>query len=109
MDDDFNSAQAIATLFDLAREVNRGAAEGMNVDEARQTLIELVQIMGFTLEEREQPAIEADPLIDLLLSIRTEMRKEKNWHMSDKIRDELTALGIVLEDTPDGTTWKRGH
>jgi cysteinyl-tRNA synthetase len=109
MDDDFNSAQAIATLFDLAREINRGATEGMNVDEARQTLIELVQIMGFTLEEREQPAIDAGPLIDLLLSIRTEMRKEKNWHMSDKIRDELTALGIVLEDTPDGTTWKRGH
>ena len=109
MDDDFNSAQAIATLFDLAREINRGAAEGMNVEEARQTLIELVQIMGFTLEEPEQPAIDAGPLIDLLVSIRTEMRKEKNWQMSDKIRDELATLGIVLEDTPNGTTWKHGH
>jgi cysteinyl-tRNA synthetase len=109
MDDDFNSAQAIATLFDLAREINRGSDEGINVDEARQTLGDLVQIMGFTLEEPEKPAIDAEPLIELLLSIRTEMRKEKNWHMSDKIRDDLAALGIVLEDTPNGTTWKRGH
>ena len=109
MDDDFNSAQAIAALFDLAREINRGAAEGMDVDEARQTLIELVQIMGFTLEELEKPAVDAGPLIELLLSIRAEMRKAKNWQMSDKIRDGLAALGIALEDTPDGTTWKRGH
>jgi cysteinyl-tRNA synthetase len=109
MDDDFNSAQAIATLFDLAREINRGTAEEMNVDEARQTLSELVQIMGFTLKEPEKPAIEAEPLIELLISIRAAMRKEKNWHMSDKIRDDLAALGIVLEDTPNGTTWKRGH
>ncbi|MEJ2738547.1 MAG: cysteine--tRNA ligase, partial [Dehalococcoidia bacterium] len=74
-----------------------------------QTLIELVQIMGFTLEELEKPAVDAGPLIELLLSIRAEMRKAKNWQMSDKIRDGLAALGIALEDTPDGTTWKRGH
>jgi cysteinyl-tRNA synthetase len=109
MDDDFNSAQAIAALFDLAREINRCAAAGMNIDEARQTLLELSNIMGFTLEEPEGLSTDAGPLIDLLISVRNELRKEKNWRMSDKIRDELAALGITLEDSPNGTTWKQSR
>lgn len=109
MDDDFNSAQAIAALFDLAREINRGAAGGMNVDKARQTLSELAHVMGFTLEEPEGLSTDAGPLIDLLLSVRNELRKEKNWRMSDKIRDELAAMGIILEDSANGTTWKRSR
>lgn len=107
MDDDFNTAQAIAVLFELVKEINRGIEEGINISEARQTLIELASVLGFTLKEKPTSSIDAAPLIDLLISIRTDLRHAKQWQLSDKIRDGLAELGIVLEDTRDSTGWKQ--
>lgn len=107
MDDDFNTAEAIAVLFDLARDINRSKEKQMDVTEARNTLIELANILGFTLEEYHQLPLEAEQFINLLVSVRTDLRKAKQWELSDKIRDGLAQLGIALEDKTGETRWKR--
>lgn len=106
MDDDFSTAQAAATLFELAREINRGHEEGMSVTEAQRTLTELAEILGLTLEERAKPALDAEAFIQLLISVRDDLRGAKQWRLADKIRADLLDLGIALEDTPRGTIWK---
>jgi len=105
MDDDFNSAQALAVLFDLVREINRAHSEGFDVEEAQQSLLELASILGLTLEEREVK-LDAGPFIELLILIRNELREKKQWQLADRIRSSLKELGIALEDTPQGTIWK---
>ena len=106
MDDDFNSAQAIAALFDLAREINRTRVEGGDVKQAQGTLLELAGVLGLTLEER-QVSLAAHPFIELLVSVRSELRKEKLWQLADRIRSSLEEMGIAIEDTPQGTLWRR--
>ncbi len=105
MDNDFNSAQALASLFDLAREINRAIDQGADATEAQRTLKELGGVLGLTFE-RPEVDLAAKPFIDLLVSLRTEARKEKQWQMADRIRSSLKDLGVVLEDTPQGTVWK---
>ena len=105
MDDDFNTAQALAVLFDLAREINRLHSEGYDVEPAQQTLLELAGILGLTLVE-EGVDLTAAPFVDLLVSLRNELRKEKQWQLADKVRSSLGELGVVLEDTAQGTIWK---
>jgi cysteinyl-tRNA synthetase len=107
MDDDFNTAQAVAVLFDLAREINRAREENYDVADAQNTLAELAKVLGFTLEEPARPPLDAEPLIQLLIEIRDELRKAKQWQLADMIRQRLIELGITLEDTPKGTVWKR--
>ena len=106
MDRDFNSPQALAALFDLARDVNRTADQEGDPREAREMLRELCGVLGFSFEK---PGIDlaAKPFIDLLVSLRAELRKEKHWQMADMIRTSLKDLGVVLEDTPQGTVWKQ--
>jgi cysteinyl-tRNA synthetase len=106
MDHDFNSAQALAALFDLAREINSGIDKGHDAQNAQQTLRELTGVLGFSFEKPEVDLV-AKPFIDLLISIRTEARKDKQWQMADGIRISLKDLGVVLEDTPQGTVWKQ--
>ena len=106
MDDDFNSAQAIAVLFDLTREINRARNEGVDAEQAQRTLLELAGVLGLTLEEKEV-SLAARPFIDLLVSIRSELREKKQWQLADKIRSSLQEMGIVLEDTAKGTVWRR--
>jgi cysteinyl-tRNA synthetase len=106
MDHDFNSPQALAALFDLAREINRTMDQGGDPQEARQTLRELSGVLGFSFEGPEID-LAAKPFIDLLVSLRTELRKEKHWQMADRVRTSLKDLGVVLEDTPQGTIWKQ--
>jgi len=72
---------------------------------AKQVFNELTGVLGLQLEERSGSANAADPFIDLLVSLRRDLRAEKNWALSDKLRNELKALGVVLEDSKDGTTW----
>lgn len=108
MDDDFNTAQAVAVLFDLARDINRARNEGTPASTAQQTLRELAGVLGLTLEER-QVNLAAQPFIELLVSVRTELRKQKLWSLADSIRSSLEDLGIVLEDKPQGTVWRRGQ
>jgi len=106
MDDDFNTAQAVAVLFSLARDINRARTEDGDVQQARETLLELAGVLGLSLEEREI-SLAAQPFIELLVSVRSELRKEKLWHLADSIRSSLEELGIAIEDTPTGTVWRR--
>ena len=106
MDDDFNTAQAIAVLFELTREINRGAEQGANITKAQHILLKLAGILGLTLKEKTQPTPDAEAFISLLASIRDDLRQNQQWQLADKIRSGLADLGVTLEDTPQGTRWK---
>ncbi len=105
MDADFNSAQALAALFDLAREINRAVSQRAAVDGAQRMLLELGCVLGFTFEDRAL-RLGADPFVELLISVRADLRTQKQWQLADGIRCRLGELGVVLEDGPQGTTWK---
>jgi cysteinyl-tRNA synthetase len=138
MDDDFNTPQAIASLFDLARDINRAEEEVMNAVKARQTLRELGGVLGMTFKAPEEAPLDADALrqlailisrqivkadlkkgiklgkpvdaaaiIESLIIIRNDLRKAKQFKLADEIRNKLLELGIILEDTAQGTVWKR--
>lgn len=116
MQDDFNTAEAIAVLFDLAREVNRLRNEDMQ--QAASTaglLLKLANMIGLLETDAESwfkgDAGEgglSDADIDDLIQQRLDARANKNWGEADRIRDELTNQGILLEDGAGGTTWRRG-
>lgn len=106
MDDDFNTAQAIAVLFELAKEINRGAEGGMHIAEAQSMLLKLAGILGLTLKEKTQATPDAEAFVGLLASIRDDLRQNRQWQLADKIRKGLADLGVTLEDTPEGTRWK---
>jgi len=106
MDDDFNTAQAISVLFELTREINRGAEQGANITKAQHTLLKLAGILGLTLKEKAQPTPDAEAFISLLASTRDDLRQNQQWQLADKIRSGLADLRVTLEDTPQGTTWK---
>ena len=110
MDDDFNSAAALAALFELVRVMNAtrdAGATGAELAEARATLKELTSVLGLTLEEAEAKGAQgADPFIQLLIDLRLRLRAEKNWELSDLVRDRLKENGVVLEDSRDGTSWR---
>jgi cysteinyl-tRNA synthetase len=111
MDDDFNSAGALACLFDLVRAINSArdaGADAETLERAQSLLRELSGVLGLRLE---RPAAEGDTglaagLIELLIEVRGDLRREKLWSLSDTIRDRLAGLGVVLEDTKEGTTWR---
>lgn len=106
MDDDFNTAQAIATLFDLARDINRTGEENYAIAPAQQALLELANILGLTLKLPGKPSLDAEPFIQLLISTRNQLREAGQWQLADDIRAKLGELGIALEDTPKDTIWK---
>jgi cysteinyl-tRNA synthetase len=106
MDDDFNTAQALAVLFELTREINRGAEQGANIIEAQHALLKLAGILGLTLKEKTQATSDTEAFISLLAFTRDDLRRNQQWQLADKIRDGLADLGIILEDTPQGTRWK---
>jgi cysteinyl-tRNA synthetase len=138
MDDDFNTPQAIASLFDLARDINKAEEAGDNAAKARETLKELGGVLGLTFKAPEAMPLDAEPfknlassivekakaanvsgvfpaaipdsaedIITALIAARKEFRKAKQFQLADEIRKGLVSLGIALEDTPSGTTWKR--
>lgn len=106
MDDDFNTAQALALLFNLAREINWAREEGYSTGRARQWLMEQADVLGLTLKPPQRPSLDAEPFIEALVSTRNQLRKAKQWRLADEIRARLAELGIALEDTPKGTIWK---
>ncbi|MHB1005615.1 MAG: cysteine--tRNA ligase [Chloroflexota bacterium] len=110
MEDDFNTPGAVATLFDLARDINRAREQNVGGEayaRAQQTLRELAGVLGFTLsEEVNADEVAAQPFIELLLQVRQDLRKAKQWALADNIRVQLAALGVVIEDRPEGSTWK---
>ncbi len=106
MDDDFNTAQAIAVLFELAREINRNTEQGANIIKAQHTLLKLSGVLGLTLKKKTQPIPDAEAFISILASTRDDLRQNQQWQLADKIRNGLADLGVTLEDTPQGTRWK---
>ncbi len=106
MDDDLNTAGALATLFDLSREINRARDEGRSVEAGQQTLRELGGVLGLTFKEPEAD-FAAAPFIEMLVELRKELRSRKVFDVADGIRTRLEDLGIALEDGAEGTRWRR--
>jgi cysteinyl-tRNA synthetase len=106
MDRDLNTPQAVAALFDLAREINRARDEGQDLVDAQATLREMADVLGLTLAEDED-SLAAAPFIQLLIDVREELRRAKRYDLADVIRGRLGELGIALEDAPQGTVWRR--
>ena len=117
MDDDFNTPEALAVLFELVREINRvRQADEQKAARMAAELKRLGGILGILQEDPEQwlkgaPKGAAEGLsdaeIEALIQKRLEARKNKEWAEADRIRDDLKSKGILLEDTPQGTTWRR--
>ncbi len=106
MDDDLNAPRALAVLFDLAHEISRGRDEGRAIGDAQAALLELADVLGLTLTEPEADLAGA-PFIELLITLRNELRQAKQFELADRVRAGLAELGIALEDTPQGTEWRR--
>ena len=109
MDDDFNTAGALGQLFDLVRATNQARDAG--VDQAtlilaQDILRELTGVLGLQLEKSEEVSGDIDPFVDLLVEVRQSLRDEKLWDLSDMLRDRLAELGVILEDSKEGTTWR---
>ena len=108
MDDDFNTGGALGNLFDLVRSINKARDEGATDKEltpAQDMLRKLSDVLGLQLNGKEEGDQSVAPFIDLLVTLRTEIRKEKLYALSDQIRDRLAELGVTLEDSKQGTTW----
>ena len=115
MDDDFNTAGAVGVLFDLTKAVNNLLHSGATIH--RETLAaidelytelggDVLGIVPPVFEETERSDLE-EPLMALLIDVRQELRKAKQWVLSDTIRERLSEIGVALEDRPEGTVWKR--
>ena len=114
MDDDFNTAGATAALFELSRQVNVLFAESDTVTQSSLQEIDnlftllLENVLGIRLDNLKDNSLGeslASGLMDLLIETRAALRQERQWAMSDKIRDGLDSLGVELGDGPEGTTW----
>lgn len=109
MDDDFNTANAITVMFDTAKEANVYLREQQTSKDVLQSFLSLLEemgsVLGFSLEEQTELL---DEEIESLIEERNQARKDKNFELADKIRDQLKEQGIVLEDTAQGVRWKRG-
>jgi cysteinyl-tRNA synthetase len=108
MDDDFNTAGALGHLFDLVRAINQAKDSGVStgiVAEGQNLLRELMTVLGLRVERPEKSG-QATPFIQLLIDLRRELRQQKLWALSDHIRASLAELGVLLEDSKDGTTWR---
>lgn len=112
MDDDLNTAGGIAAIFELVRAVNSAREAGVSgpfFDAAQNTVRELAGVLGLTLNKANavpSSDVAAKPFIDLLVEVRSDLRVAKQWALSDKVRDSLKQLGILLEDSKEGTTWR---
>ena len=107
MDDDFNTADAIAAVFDLVKFANTNAGEGSSkafVDALKKMIQDLCDILGLITEKKAE-LLDAD--IENLIQERQDARKAKNFARADEIRNELLEKGIILEDTREGVKWKR--
>jgi cysteinyl-tRNA synthetase len=107
MDDDINTADAISVIFDLVREINTNLGTNSSKELVKYSL-DLIRELGNPLgmlQKSKRGNIEEE--IEKLIEQRQQARKNRDWALSDKIRDELKAQGIILEDTPQGVRWKR--
>jgi len=109
MSDDFNTREAIAVLFDYARVLNKSLETGAGraaLDDAASAFRTFGDVLGL-FRAREESDRLVEGLLDLIVALREDARKRKDFVTADRIRDDLAGLGIVLEDTRDGVRWKR--
>ena len=108
MDDDFNTPLALASLHELVKAINTARDNGANEEQlisVQSMLRELTNVLGLRLQEK-QGSSDAETEVNALIAERTEARVQKNWARSDEIRDQLKAMGVTIEDSKDGTTWR---
>lgn len=109
MEDDLNTGEALGAVFELVKEINLKINEGVQskdlVAYAIKTFDDLMNVLGLLYERKEEKSL--DDEIEELIKARNDARKAKNWAEADRIRDELKAQGIILEDTPQGVKWHR--
>ena len=118
MDEDFNTAGALGAIFKCVGEVNQflAATEGLSSDkrgsvlgQAYKSLVEVCSVLGIYAEEEvanDAHAALTEQLMNLILDVRQDARQRKDWETADKIRDQLEALNVELQDSRAGTTWK---
>ena len=108
MDDDLNTAEAIASIFEIVRDINKNVVgktpSKALVEGAIAMFDELTGVLGLVYN-RKTETLDSD--VEALIEARTNARKEKNWAEADRIRDQLKEMGIVLEDTAQGVKWHR--
>ena len=108
MDDDLNTADALAAVYELVRDINTHVAAGVHsrrlCEQASELFDTLCGILGLVYNRAEEKSL--DDEIEALIEQRNAARKAKNWAEADRIRDELKARNIILEDTPQGVKWK---
>lgn len=108
MDDDFNTANAITVLFDLAKDANLYLTENQTnikvIELFQEKMDTILQVLGITLPKTEELL---DEEIEKLIAERNEARKRKDFQRADEIRDQLRKQKIILEDTPQGVRWRR--
>jgi len=110
MDNDFNTAGAVAALFELVKAINTARDNGATSEQlaaSRDTLQTLAGVLGLRLQEKKGSS-EQEAQVNALIAERTEARKTKQWARSDQIRDQLKEMGVAIEDGKDGTTWRWG-
>jgi cysteinyl-tRNA synthetase len=110
MDNDINTAGAVAALFELAKAINTARDNGANdvqLGPAQDVFSELTNVLGLKLEDKKGSS-EQEAQVNALIAERTRARKDKQWARSDEIRDQLKAMGVTIEDSKDGTTWRWG-
>lgn len=112
MNDDFNTALAIAALFELAKDINiylkKDQFDAKTLEMAQKVLTDLANVLGIELEASTGADDDlADKLMDIIIAIRKDARANKDFQTADRIRDGLAEIGVILEDSKAGTTWKR--
>ncbi|MEE1321438.1 MAG: cysteine--tRNA ligase [Acutalibacteraceae bacterium] len=109
MEDDLNTGEALGAVFELVKDINLNVNDGVQskalVEYAIKVFDELMDVLGLLYNRKAGSSL--DDEIEALIAARNEARKNKNWAEADRIRDELKAQGIVLEDTPQGVKWHR--
>lgn len=107
MDDDFNTADAISVVFEMVKRANITVTKesaAAYIRRVKELLEKLLEVLGIHAERKEESL---DARVEALIEERQTARKEKNYARADEIRAELTAMGILLEDTKEGVKWKR--
>lgn len=107
MDDDLNISGALGKIFDFVKDVNREMTKHKLSYEDGRNVLDTMDRFDTVLGVLKRDVTTIDERIEKLIGERETARREKNWSRSDEIREELQSIGIILEDTPDGTKWKR--
>jgi cysteinyl-tRNA synthetase len=120
MDDDFNTALALSEMFGLAREINiyynavtteKAPYDAVEFKQAGDIYFDMADILGLLFRDEKMQDAEGagliEQLMEVILDIRQESRRKKDWATADNIRDRLNEIGIVIEDSPQGARWKR--